>query len=382
MARRSKRGSYRLGQAFGISVYVHVTFLLLLAFLAILPLIQGEGLETSLRFTVLMLCLFSCVILHEFGHALTARQFGIRTRDITLLPFGGLASLERLPDEPLQEMLVAVAGPAVNVVIATLLYLLIEALGMGPRVMDPVDAPLLVQLMWVNLTLAIFNLLPAFPMDGGRVLRALLALKLRADRATHYAARVGQLMAIGFAILGVMVNPMLVLIAIFVFVSAGAENKSQKVRTQLEGARVGDAMAVRFTVFEASTVLSSALRGLLEGPQQAFPVLFSDRVVGMVSREELVEALAQHQDDVSLWMVMRRDLEVIHPEMTLHEVLLRMQNGGFSALPVMVEDRLVGMLTLEGVRSLAMIRQASSRNPGRPVVVAGPRPRSLEEGRG
>jgi len=217
--------SWRIGRIAGIDVYVHATFLLLLAWEALRHYQAHGDPAEALAGLVFVLVLFGIVVLHELGHALAARSYGIRTRDITLLPIGGVARLERVPREPGQELVVALAGPAVNVVLAAGIYLGL-ALGRGPSPYGEslrVGGGFLDRLFWVNVSLAVFNLLPAFPMDGGRVLRAVLALRLDYVRATRVAASVGQGLAFLFGILGLIYDPFLIFIALFVWLGAAEE---------------------------------------------------------------------------------------------------------------------------------------------------------------
>src|SRR5947209_7360172 len=233
---------WRLGEWFGIVVYMHVTFLLLLGWVALVSLGQGLGWVGALEGIVLILLVFACVVLHEYGHALTARRYGIRTRDITLLPIGGVARLERMPRDPVQELWVALAGPAVNVVIAAVLMALILLLRGVPALAGaglfggrPLHDGLLPELLRVNIYLVLFNLLPAFPMDGGRVLRALLARRMAYERATRAAASVGQIMAFGFAFVGLLSNAFLLFIALFVYMGAEAEAQAVQVQSAFRG---------------------------------------------------------------------------------------------------------------------------------------------------
>jgi Zn-dependent protease len=219
--------SFRLGRFFGIPVNVHVTFLLLLAVLAFGDLVRG-GVGAAVAGTVWLLLVFGSVLLHEFGHALAARRFGIETRDVTLLPIGGLARLERMPATPRHELWIALAGPAVNLAIAALVAIWLVLTGQS--VGAPLGGTLLSGLLAVNVGLLAFNMLPAFPMDGGRVLRALLGERLGQLRATEIAATVGRGMAVVFGLLGLIANPLLVLIAFFVWFGAGAELQAARAR--------------------------------------------------------------------------------------------------------------------------------------------------------
>jgi Zn-dependent protease len=217
------RSSLKVASIFGIEVRIHVTFLLYLAWIW-LNYYQVAGLSGAIQGILLILALFACVLLHEFGHAFAARAFGIRTPDITLWPFGGVARLNRIPDKPWQELIVAIAGPLVNVVIAALLFLIHGTAGIQQA--EHLESPrvdLLAKLAWVNVILVLFNLIPAFPMDGGRVLRALLAMVMPYAQATQIAARLGQGLALLFAVFGFIYNPILIFIAFVIFVGAQQE---------------------------------------------------------------------------------------------------------------------------------------------------------------
>jgi len=235
--------SWRLGRIAGIDVYVHATFLILLAYVALPALLPGGSLASAADGIALVLMVFTFVVLHELGHDLVARRFGIATRDITLLPIGGVSRLERMPDDPRQELLVALAGPAVNAILAAALYLCGRALGS-----DAIDGRsmweggLLARLFWVNVSLAAFNLLPAFPMDGGRVFRSLLSLRMDRVKATQIAARTGQVVAVLLAFVGLFENPFLLLIALFVWMGATQEASAATAAQHPDGVPV---LAVR-----------------------------------------------------------------------------------------------------------------------------------------
>ena len=363
------RWSWQIARIAGIPVRVHATFGLLVAYFFFLYLAEGKGVAYALRGSALILAVFACVVLHELGHALTAKRFGVRTRDITLLPIGGVARLERIPERPLHEILVALAGPAVNVVIAALLYLPFAAgWAHAPRgsAID-LETSFLVQLLGINIVLALFNLIPAFPMDGGRVLRALLATRLDYVRATRIAAAVGQGIAPLFALWGIQVGaPMLLLVAVFVFVGAGQESAAVQMRSAFAGVPVARAMIRDFRTLQAVDPLSRAVELLLEGHQQDFPVLGErpgEPPVGILTRSDLLTALAGGRTDRAVGEVARR-CGTAHPREYLEDVFLRMEGSGCPALPVVADGgTVVGMVTLENIGELAMVHAALRRRP-------------------
>jgi stage IV sporulation protein FB len=225
--------SYRIARIAGIDVKIHITFLLLLAYFGVSDWRDGGAYQGVLSMAFILL-LFLCVLLHEFGHAMAGRHYGIRTPDITLLPIGGVARMQAIPEKPWQEFVIAVSGPAVNVAIAGGLWVV---LFLFPNLLDeahPVSSEILPNLMTINLALLAFNMIPAFPMDGGRVLRALLAMKLNYLKATKIAARTGQVLAVGFVIVGLGWNPMLIFIGLFVFTAARQELNDVIFREQIE----------------------------------------------------------------------------------------------------------------------------------------------------
>jgi Zn-dependent protease len=217
-------GSWRLGKIAGIDVFVHATFFILLAWVALSAYLPRGSAAAAASGVASILTVFGVVVLHELGHDLVARRFGIATREITLLPIGGISRLERMPEDPRQELQVALAGPAVNVGLAAAAYAALLVLGSGAiDHMSVMEGSFLARLFSINLSLALFNLLPAFPMDGGRIFRALLALRMDRVRATEVAARTGQAMALLFGVAGLFFNPLLVLIALFVWTGAAQE---------------------------------------------------------------------------------------------------------------------------------------------------------------
>jgi Zn-dependent protease/CBS domain-containing protein len=362
--------SIRLGTVAGIGVFVHVTFFALLAWVGYIYWQAEQSVVAALVGVAFILVLFTCVVLHEFGHALTAARYGVRTRDITLLPIGGIARLERMPEQPVQELLVALAGPAVNVAIAAVLYGLLAATG-SLTPMEPesvVSGPFLQRLMLVNILLVVFNMLPAFPMDGGRVLRALLAMRIGHARATRIAATVGQGMAVLFGIAGLFGNPVLLIIALFVWIGAGQEAAATQMRAALGGFRVEHAMVTDFRTLAPRETLGDAVKLLLAGAQRDFPVVEGDAVaggvvVGLLTRAELLQALGRKADGEEVASVMLRDYESAPPSAGLDAATERLQRRGHSTMLVISSGRLVGLLTLENVAEFVAVEGARRGGP-------------------
>ena len=286
--------AWKLGRFAGIDVYIHATFLLLIGFIGFSSWQQAGSLSAVASGIGFMLALFLCVVLHEYGHALTARKYGIHTRDIILLPIGGVARLERMPDDPRQELWVALAGPAVNVLIAGLLSLvMIVSGGLGAlSSLSITNSSFLGRMIEINISLVLFNLLPAFPMDGGRVLRALLSLRLEYARATQIAARIGKGMAVLFGIVGFFSNPILLFIAFFIFMGAGQEASMVQMKTSLGGIPVSRAVVTDFRSLNANSRISEAVDLVMQGTQQDFPVQDQGRLVGLLTLDRVREILA------------------------------------------------------------------------------------------
>lgn len=368
----------RLGRWMGIDVYLHVTFLLLLGLVGLSHGLAGGGLAAAAGGVVFFACFFACVLLHEYGHALAARHYGVGTRDITLLPIGGVARLERMPDRPAQELVVALAGPLVNVVIAAGLFLGLKLGGWWQPLstLGATSGNMFERLLVANVFLVLFNLLPAFPMDGGRVLRAVLAMKLPHARATRLAAWVGQAMAVIFGVTGLFGNPMLLLIAVFVWLGAAKEAAAAEVQASFQGAVAQDAMLTDFKTLAPGDTLRRTAQMLLAGSQQDFPVAEQGAVVGMVSANELLAALRERDDQTSVGDVMRRDfaqLSVLDP---LNSMFTPEHLGKGLATPVLQGGRLVGLITAENVGEFFMIRSALETRSrlGGPPATPGPFP--------
>lgn len=360
--------SIPIGTIKGTVVRIHITFLLFLLWIGGAHYTQG-GWPAATEGVVFIALLFLCVLLHEFGHVLTARRYGIRTPDITLLPIGGVARLERLPEKPSQELLVALAGPAVNIVIAAVLYL---ALGgfLPPESTEPQNAgvSVLARLASVNLFLALFNLIPAFPMDGGRVLRAILASRMGYGRGTQMAATVGQAVAFGLGLLGLFGNPLLLFIALFVYLGAASESHAVQMREVSRGVIVSDAMITHFESLSPTSVLEDAVQCLLHTTQHEFPVVDgAGRLRGVLTRDDMIRALRDRGPETPVLEVMRADIPVIDQRRNLEDALRLMQESRLPAVGVSGNDgRLVGLVTPENVGEMMMVHAARPDRPNRP----------------
>lgn len=360
--------SWRLGRIAGIDLYMHATFLILLIWVGVSHYMEHQRLADAVSGILFILTLFGIVVLHELGHALTARRFSIPTRDITLLPIGGVARLERMPDDPRQELLVALAGPAVNVVLAIVLLAALAPGGLGGYgEAFQADGSFLEKMFWVNISLAVFNLLPAFPMDGGRVLRALLAMRVNYVKATQTAAYIGQGMALLFGLVGLLTNPFLIFIALFVWMGASQESSQVEIKSALGGIPVRQAMITEFHVLTPSDPASKAIEFILSGFQQDFPVVEEGRVIGVLTRANLFTALAEDGRDIRVGEIMQKDFKTADPAEMLEKVFLRLQNCDCHTLPVIQNDVLVGMITTENIGEYMMIesslKQATPKPP-------------------
>ncbi len=351
---------WKLGRYAGVDVYVHATFLLLLGWVGFSHWLEHKSWAQVLNGVLFILALFFFVVLHEYGHALTARKFGVKTRDITLYPIGGVARLERMPDKPIEELWVALMGPAVNVALAAGLfaYLYLTSSLVPLNELTVASGSFIERLMTVNLTLALFNLIPAFPMDGGRVLRAILAMNMDYVKATQIAANVGQGLALLFGLIGLFGNPMLLFIAFFIWIGASQEANMTQVRNALSGIPVGRAMLTEYHTLSPRDPLSRIAQLILAGSQHDFPVMEDERVVGVVARDDFLSALTQHGQNIAVSAVMRRNPPEVDSYDMVENALTRIQESGFPALPVTHGGRLVGMVTAENIAEYLMIRSA------------------------
>src|ERR687893_878251 len=359
-------GSFKIVRFSGIDVRVHWTFLLLLAFFAFVGYRASGSLLGALTATVTIVALFFCVLLHEFGHSLVAQRLGIGIHSITLLPLGGVSNLESLPEKPADEVKITIAGPLVSVVLAPIFFGVGLLFGAVPRM--PADlftgvgsvGQFFVYLGYLNVVLAVFNLIPAFPLDGGRILRALLATRLGAVRATDISSTLGQVFAAAFFLIGLLGgNFFLALIAVFIFFGASGESQLVRQRELTRGLSVSEVMGTkpRTETVTPSHTFGQVLDSVIHGYQEDFPVVDENgNLVGMITREEIMAAAHSPESYSSVRELMKTNVPTISSEADLFEDALPiLQQSGLRALPVTQNGELVGMLTIEDVGQASLL---------------------------
>lgn len=356
--------SLTIGSIAGTAIRIHVTFILFLAWIFGASY-ASEGASAAWSSLLFMVLLFLCVVAHEFGHILTARAFGVQTPDVILLPIGGVARLERIPETPREEFLIAIAGPMVNVAIALGLMLFAGAHLSGSSLATVESAKISVvdRLAAVNLFLVLFNLIPAFPMDGGRVLRALLATRLGFVRATEIAAMIGQWVAFGLGFVGLFGSPMLIFIAIFVYLAATSEAHMVALRAVSRGVPVGTAMMTQFATLTPEAHIDEAVETLLRTSQSEFPVVdAAKRPTGLLTRADLIRALKQLGPDARVKDAMSEAFPQVSSRGTLEEALRILQEKQAQAVAVVdAEGRLAGMVSSETLGEMMLIAEAMPR---------------------
>ncbi len=352
-------GSVGAVRIFGVPVRLHFTFILLLIFLLFVGI---GGKQTGGSIALYILALFASVLLHEVGHALVARHYGIRTIEIVMFPIGGVSRPERQP-KPREELWIALAGPTVNLLIAAVLIGWVAAqhgFVALEQLREPTDANLAERIAFGNLALWLFNLLPAYPMDGGRILRSVLALGRPMEDATRIAAGAGQALAILLGLAGLLWgNFVLVFVALFVYLGALQEGTAAKGRIFTAGYKVEAAMITDFRTLGHGDTIRDAGNLLLATSQHDFPVMHGDSVVGLLTRQALVRAMLTQGSDAYVAGAMDRNFKRVAPEAPLTEALSQVVGPGDCALVMDAEDHLRGMLTSEHLSEFILLRQAS-----------------------
>lgn len=358
--------SLNLGRYAGIKVQIHWTFWLLFLFIGFM-VFSNDGTVTELLWNSLFIfALFFCVVLHEFGHALTARRFGVGTRSITLLPIGGVASLNEMPEDPMQEFVIAIAGPLVNVVIALILYLivpidnfLVDDPEMLEEQLSTINASnFLFYLFAVNVALVVFNLIPAFPMDGGRIFRALLSTRMSRVQATKAAAGLGKFMALLFFLFGLFFNIILAVIAVFIYFGAHSENIMIQQISILKGNDIRDAMITDFTTLKPGDTLQHAVDRILASTEQDFIVAENGKPIGILFMSDIAETLRSKDRDTTIDEVMKTDFITLEAGDPLPGVYRELRRGDRNYFPVMDNGELVGVLDMNNINEFLTLRAA------------------------
>ncbi len=356
------RGSWRVAVIAGIPIRVHLTFALLILWIALSSAVAGLGPTATVVGVILVFVVFAIIVIHELGHALMARRFGVRTREILLLPIGGIASLERIPDRPTQELAIAVVGPAINLVIAGLLWLGLTATGHTVHLgaATSLGGMFAVQLMWINVALAAFNLIPAFPMDGGRALRALLSLRLGRGRATEIAGTLGKLFALVLGIYGLIASPWLALIAVVIWLGARQELQTTRVREAIRDVPVSAAMNRQIHTVAPEESLEEAARWLVASGQNQVPIVDHGAPVGVLTRGDIATGLARGGTVSSVAAAPHHEAMVVGPADPLIDVFDVLTHSPETVAVVVEQGIPIGILSPEQIASFVVLRERPS----------------------
>ncbi|MBK9733791.1 MAG: M50 family metallopeptidase [Saprospiraceae bacterium] len=350
--------SWKLGTFWGIPVKVHWTFGLLILFVSYSAFASGDKLVQGLGLITYVLVLFLCVILHEYGHALTAKKYGVYTKDIIISPIGGLARLESMPEKAVQEFFIAIAGPMVNLIIGLFLAVILYFTTgrMIPEISDfKFDEPIefIRYIIWMNFALFLFNLIPAFPMDGGRILRSLLSIKLGKVRATKIAAGIGRIIAIVFVIIGIFNQQLsLSLIGLFIFMMAGNEYDQTKILNILGNTKVKEIMRTSFTRLHLSDYYTSVIEKYYREGEQNFLVFDSmGNVSGSIPELFIKDTIKTGTHDKSVNQLMSKKLGSVNPEDNLKTVIEFMRKEGIAIVSVIENDNIIGVLDRNNIEN-------------------------------
>lgn len=346
------KGSFKLFSLFGISLRIHFTFLLL-------PLIFG--LYYGLRGIFLIFFVFCCVTFHELFHSLQARRFGVKVEQITLLPIGGIAGMRSIPEEPNEEFKISIVGPLFNITLALVLFLPCYFL-LGPEnLFHPgieTWPKTFAYAFWINPILAIFNLLPAFPMDGGRVLRSFLAKRMDYGKATRIAVGFGHTFAVLFGFVGLISNPpnpILIIIAFFIFMAASSEGMQVELRLTLRRFSVKDVLPEKFFSVSADTPLSEVLALTLHSHQEDFPVIENERLAGLLVRADVISTIHQFGMQRVVRDLMRKDFPTIGVNEPLIKAHRLMEEWQIKAIPVLNRGAVAGIVSLEDISRVYLL---------------------------
>lgn len=350
-----------LGKILGVKIYIHWTFIFLIGWIVITGLTNDLPFNTMLWLVSLNLVVFACIILHELGHAVTARRFNISTRHITLLPIGGIAQLESMPRKPREELFIALAGPATNLLIALFLlpFLEVHALLKPESLVTINSTNFLFSLALINIWLAVFNLVPAFPMDGGRVLRAVLSFWMQPTTATRIATGIGQVFGIVFFMAGFIYSPMLIFIGLLVFFGGQYENALVSTTTFLQSFRIKDVMMREVASMPHDLTLRQAGTRLLDTQNKNFVVMDRDHPVGTVTRDEIIQGVNGKDSEVLLDSIKDNKLVYANPSMPLDEAWTMMRRENISLLLVGANNHVDGLVDEDNLAEFVQLRSGA-----------------------
>jgi len=357
------KGSIFLGQYAKVKVFVHWTFFILLIYILFLGVSMGQQVSAIGWHFLFILSVFLCILLHEFGHVITGQKLGYKTKDIIILPIGGMSRFEKLPDSPKEEFLISISGPLVNLLIAILLFLISSfSLADFPSLeISELNGKNFIFLLFeVNLLLGIFNLVPAFPMDGGRVFRAFLSLFMSKIKATEIASAVGTVFAIGFILLGLFYNPFLVLIGLFIIFSASNESSMVNISSLLEGHTAGELVMHQVVMLDENLTVADASKEILDGQSTSFGIVSGQKkVVGTVSRELLIDSLKSHEDKAPLSKIMNPISKSISSKTPLKDLITDKVLDKNNLVAVTENDEIIGMINLENILEFIAFKKAA-----------------------
>ena len=360
------KGSFKLGNIAGIDVFLHWTFSLLILYIVYINYKAGQNTIQIAWSILFILCVFATVLLHELGHAITAKKFNIKTYNITLLPIGGVASLEKLPEKPSEELMVAFAGPMVNITLALLVSLFIQYPNNSEEMIAQLSGGInsnnfLLNFFLVNMALALFNLIPAFPMDGGRMLRAVLSYQLKRNVATKIAARIGQIVAIGFIVLGFSYNPFLIFIGIFVIMAAQIETNYTESKYLLKGYKVRDVLMKQYPTIDCNETLDTAVKLMLDSQNKYFLVTKNGILLGTLNRDQILEGLSKKEEEASLTSIIDKNLIYLEANSLLEDVFELIYKHKSTLMLVLEDNRFIGTLDMENLMEFILVNEVKAK---------------------
>lgn len=360
------KGSLKLGTIRGIGIFVHWTFSLLISFIIYINYSSGYSAIQIVWSVLFILCVFVAVFLHELGHSFAAKLFNIGTKDITLLPIGGVSRLETIPEKPKEELIVTFAGPLVNIVLALITGLFISfpdnSVSLARELSAGVNASnFFLNFFIVNIILAVFNLIPTFPMDGGRILRALLSFKFERHIATKIAARIGQFLAIGFMLLGFLYNPFLIFIGLFVIMGAQMESEYADSKYSLKGNKVRDVTMKQYNTIDAAEPIKTAVDLLLDSQSKIFLITENNKPVGTLNRDQIIKALSAKGEDITISSAMDRKLIYLDAETLLENIIEFVYENKTNLMLVTENNELLGTVDTENLLEFIMIKEIKSK---------------------